>query len=121
MEKLENRAWNRELVRAAYASPRRPRWLGGTLAAWLGLGDAGAAHRHGLGCDFGYDFSQMTKMCIVTPIVGGSTEFGTRPAHGVGVPRGAGGRAAAFHTSLPGLESVVPIGACLGAQQGQQG
>ena len=119
MEKLENRAWNRELVRAAYASPRRPRWLGGTLAAWLGLGDAGAAHRHGLGCDFGYDFSQMTKMCIVTPIVGGSTEFGTRPAHGVGVPRGAGGRAAAFHTSLPGLESVVPIGACLGAQQRQ--
>ncbi len=93
-----------------------PRWLGGTLAAWLGLGDAGAAHRHGLGCDFGYDFSQMTKMCIVTPIVGGSTEFGTRPAHGVGVPRGAGGRAAAFHTSLPGLESVAPIGACLGAQ-----
>ena len=72
-------------------------------------------------CDFGYDFSQMTKMCIVTPIVGGSTEFSTRPAHGVGVPRGAGGRAAAFHTSLPGLESVVPIGACLGAQQGQQG
>ena len=66
MEKLENRAWNRELVRAAYASPRRPRWLGGTLAAWLGLGEAGAAHRHGLGCDFGYDFSQMTKMCIVT-------------------------------------------------------
>ena len=121
VEKLENRAWNRELVRAAYASPRRPRWLGGTLAAWLGLGDAGAAHRHGLGCDFGYDFSQMTKMCIVTPIVGGSTEFGTRPAHGVGAPRGAGGRAAAFHTSLPGLESVVPIGACLGAQRGQQG
>ena len=72
MEKLENRAWNRELVRAAYASPRRPRWLGGTLAAWLGLGDAGATHRHGLGCDFGYDFSQMTKMCIVTQIVGGS-------------------------------------------------
>ena len=69
VEKLENRAWNRELVRAAYASPRRPRWLGGTLAAWLGLGDAGAAHRHGLGCDFGYDFSQTTKMCIVTLIV----------------------------------------------------
>ena len=66
VEKLENRAWNRELVRAAYASPRRPRWLGGTLAAWLGLGDAGAAHRHGLGCDFGYDFSQMTKMCCDT-------------------------------------------------------
>ena len=64
VEKLENRAWNRELARAAYASPRRPRWLGGTLAAWLGLGDAGAAHRHGLGCDFGYDFSQMAKMCI---------------------------------------------------------
>ena len=35
VEKLENRAWNRELVRAAYASPRRPRWLGGTLAALL--------------------------------------------------------------------------------------
>ena len=55
-------------MQAAYASPRRPRWLGGTLATWLGLGDAGAAHRHGLGCDFGYDFSQMTKMCIVTPM-----------------------------------------------------
>ena len=50
-----------------------PRWLGGTLAAWLGLGDAGAAH--GLGCDFGYDFSQMTKMCIVTLIVGVCTFF----------------------------------------------
>lgn len=60
VEKLGNRAWNRELVWATYASPGRPRWLGGTLAAWLGLGDAGAAHRHGLGCDFGYDFSQLT-------------------------------------------------------------
>ena len=46
-------------------------WLGGTLlvVVWLGLGDATAAHHHGLGCDFGYDFSQMTKMCIVTLIV----------------------------------------------------
>ena len=60
VEKLETRAWNRELVWATYASPGRPRWLGGTPAAWLGLGDAGAAHRHGLGCDFGYDFSQLT-------------------------------------------------------------
>ena len=64
VEKLETRAWNRELVWATYASPGRPRWLGSTLAAWLRLGDAGAAHRHGLGCDFGYNFSQMTKMCI---------------------------------------------------------
>ena len=76
VEKLGNRAWNRELVWATYASPGRPRWLGGTLVAWLGLGDAAAAHHHGLGCDFGYDFSQMTKMCILTLIVtpmGGST------------------------------------------------
>ena len=47
--------------------------------------------------------------------MGDSTEFSTRQAHGVGVPRGAGGRAAAFLISLAGPESVVPIGAGLGA------
>ena len=76
MKKQENGVRYKELVRATYASPECPRWLGGTLVAWLGLGDAIAAHHHGLGCDFGYDFSQMTKMCILTLIVtpmGGST------------------------------------------------
>ena len=52
--------------------------------------------------------------------MGDSTEFSTRQAHGVGVPRGAGGRAAAFLISLAGPESVVPIGAGLGAQYGQR-
>ena len=48
--------------------------------------------------------------------MGDGTEFSTRQAHGVGVPRGAGGRGAAFLISLAGPESAVPIGAGLGAQ-----
>ena len=51
-----------------------------------------------------------------TPQMGDSTECSTRQAHGVGVPRGAGGRGAAFLISLAGPESAVPIGAGLGAQ-----
>ena len=52
--------------------------------------------------------------------MGDSTECSTRQAHGVGVPRGAGGRGAAFLISLAGPESAVPIGAGLGAQKGQR-
>ena len=32
-------------VRATYASPECPRWLGGTLVAWLGPGVAASTHR----------------------------------------------------------------------------